>query len=287
MPKRIILFICIASFVACVNNTNTNDNPKKSKPRISSINTTYHLLTAKDSIKNIKRDLSGTGLPVLLAVNRVDSDHIASLDTIIVPENIRGNVLQYSPFPQSVPFIKDVKKIVFFSYPAEYFAAYENGNLVYSGPTNMGRQKDPTPTGLFYTNWKAEETKSTFNDEWDLKWNFNIENKEGVGWHQYAMPGYPASHSCLRLTTNDAKDLYNWAEEWILQGKDSIIAKGTPLIVFGAYPFGQQKPWLQLISDPHALDISPSELQNEIQPHLNEILSEQQKRLVSKGKLKT
>jgi hypothetical protein len=31
---------------------------------------------------------------------------------------------------------------------------------------NMGREKDQTPTGLFFTNWKAEETTSTFNDEW-------------------------------------------------------------------------------------------------------------------------
>jgi hypothetical protein len=44
----------------------------------------------------------------------------------------------------------------------------------------------------FSLNWKAEETTSTFDDEWDLRWNFNIENKLGVGWHQYSL-GYPAS----------------------------------------------------------------------------------------------
>ncbi len=91
--------------------------------------------------------------------------------------------------------MKNIDKIIFFSYPTQVFATYENGDLVYTGPTNMGRKKDPTPTGLFYSNWKAEETTSTFNDEWDLKWNFNIENKLGVGWHQYSLPGYPASHS--------------------------------------------------------------------------------------------
>jgi hypothetical protein len=30
--------------------------------------------------------------------------------------------------------------------------------------------------GFSFTNWKAEETTSTFDDEWDLRWNFNIEN---------------------------------------------------------------------------------------------------------------
>jgi hypothetical protein len=50
----------------------------------------------------------------------------------------------------------------------------------------MGSEKHKTPTGLF-SNWKAEETTS--DDEWDLRWNFNIENKLGVGWHQYSLQG--------------------------------------------------------------------------------------------------
>jgi hypothetical protein len=29
----------------------------------------------------------------------------------------------------------------------------------------MGSEKHKTPTGLFFTNWKAEETTSTFDDE--------------------------------------------------------------------------------------------------------------------------
>jgi hypothetical protein len=61
-----------------------------------------------------------------------------------------------------------------------------------------GSEKHKTPTGLFFTNWKAEETTSTFDDEWDLRWNFNIENKLGVDGINIAT-GYPASHSCLRL----------------------------------------------------------------------------------------
>lgn len=145
----------------------------------------------------------------------------------------------------------------------------------------MGRQKDLTPTGLFYTNWKAEETTSTFNDEWNLRWNFNILNKEGIGWHQYSLPGYPASHSCLRLQEKDAKYLYNWAEQWVLSGKDSILLKGTPVIVFGNYDFNAPKPWLQLIANPHALDITRAEIQKQTAPFLNEILAEQKKRETS------
>jgi hypothetical protein len=177
-----------------------------------------------------------------------------------------------------MPALADVQKIIFFSYPSQFFAAYEYGVLKYTGPTNMGRQKDPTPTGLYYCNWKAEKTTSTFNDEWELKWNFNIQNKEGIGFHQYELPGYPASHSCLRLNEADAKTLYQWADQWVLKGTDDIQAKGTPVIVFGSYPFGQAKPWMQLAADPKALDISVAQLEQSISGKLDEIKTAQEQR---------
>lgn len=247
------------------------------------MNTTYYALTVKDSIKKLKEYYSAPQLGVILAVNRTDADNIGKFDTVIVPRDMSGAVIQYSPYPQSVAFLKDINKIVLFSYAAEYFAAYANGVLVRSGPTNMGRQKDPTPTGLFYANWKAEETKSTFNDEWELKWNFNIQNKEGVGWHQYALPGYPASHSCLRLQEEDAKYLYTWADQWVVKGTDNILANGTPTVVYGTYPFGSPKPWLRLLQDPHAMDITAEQLEKECTPFLSAIKAEQVKREGRKG----
>jgi hypothetical protein len=176
-----------------------------------------------------------------------------------------------------------VSKLILFSYPAQAFGAYENGELVYTGPTNMGRKKDPTPTGLFFTNWKAEESTSTFDDEWNLRWNFNIENKLGVGWHQYALPGYPASHSCLRLQEVDAKYLYNWAEQWKLGKTDTIILKGTPVIVFGSYDFDASKPWLKLAKDPAALNINAEALTKIVEPHYAEIIHWQQQRELFKA----
>lgn len=142
----------------------------------------------------------------------------------------------------------------------------------------MGKEKDKTPTGLFFTNWKAEETTSTFNDEWKLKWNFNIENKLGVGFHQYELPGYPASHSCLRLLEKDAKMLYTFADEWVLESDQKIELKGTPVIVFGSYDFEGQKPWYDLIENPKALSISKEQLEKVISPYLSTILKEQAKR---------
>lgn len=277
----IISFLCI-TLICCQSGPSTPSATKIERPKARewtapADNITYR--TEPSSwYKKRKDSLSATQQSILFAVNRIDKTHFASLDTILVPNDLSGDMAYYMPFPLKVAALDDISKIIFFSYPAQAFAAYEYGRLAYTGPTNMGRKNDPTPEGLYYTNWKAEETTSTFNDEWELKWNVNIENKKGIGWHQYELPGYPASHSCLRLLESDARELYKWADEWKIKGTDKILAKGVPVIVFGSYPFGGPKPWLSLADKEDALTISEREMARIVAPHVNEILDEQQKR---------
>ncbi|AWG23483.1 hypothetical protein FFWV33_19070 [Flavobacterium faecale] len=228
---------------------------------------------------------NASAMQIVTDLNRTDAKNLATMDSIIVPSKLDGKREDYLPFPLQVQALKGVDRILFFSYATQTFAAYQNGSLVYTGPTNMGREKDPTPTGLFFTNWKAEKTTSTFNDEWDLKWNFNIENKLGVGFHQYSLPGYPASHSCLRLQEKDAKYLYDWANQWVLADKETVKAKGTPVIVFGEYPFKGNKPWLQLLTTPDAFQLSEDEISQVVAPKMDTILKEQKNsKLVAQNK---
>lgn len=215
---------------------------------------------------------------IAFAVNRTDQSNFSRMDSAIVPTDLSYDLVYYLPFPLKVNYLKDINKIIYFSYPTQTFAAYEKGILIHTGPTNMGREKHLTPTGLFYTNWKAKVTTSTINDNWILNWNFNILNKEGIGWHQYSLPGYPVSHSCLRLQKKDAQYLYNWADQWVLADQYTILVKGTPVIIFGNYDFSSPKPWLQLISKPHSIDITKDEIQKITQPFLNEILTAQKNR---------
>lgn len=245
---------------------------------------TYHLLPMKDSgMAKLKSQYDTNQLNVLYALNRTDKDHAAHLDTMIVPDKVLTDIMPYSPFPQNIPFLKDINKIIFFSYADEAFAAYANGKLIRWGTTNMGREKDPTPTGVTYVNWKKEIDTSTVKDEWIMKWNVNVYNQEGVGFHEYAMPGYPASHSCLRLNDTDAHYLYNWVDEWVTKGQDEVVAHGTPVVIFGKYPFGGRKPWLALAENPHALDIGEQDLQIILSPDLQTISSEQQRRAAAES----
>ena len=199
--------------------------------------------------KAFKSKFSVTEIAIILSLNRIDKNHLGNVDTLVVPDTF-DDWIAYSPFPFSLEAIVDVPKMAIFSYPIQAYGLYEYGDLIKWGPASLGKQTSLTPTGLFFTNWKGEEIQSTANDEWILKWNFNIENLQGVGWHEYALPGYPASSSCLRLLEKDAKWMYDWADEWVLKNPETVEAKGTPVLVFGTYDFAQGKPWLKLANDP-------------------------------------
>ena len=143
----------------------------------------------------------------------------------------------------------------------------------------MGKKATKTKTGLMFANWKKEVAISTVSDEWKLRWNVNVANFDGIGWHQYAMPGYPASHSCLRMLEEDAKWMYTWVDTWVLnKGGQTTRAKGTPLIVHGDYPCGKRRPWKKLLDSPEANNISEDEMNKIIEPQLAEILKEQENR---------
>jgi hypothetical protein len=216
---------------------------------------------------------------IILALNRLDIKNKWRSDTLSIPDQFDESLMIYSPFPPVLDHLKDVKKIAFFSYPIQAYALYNKGKLVKWGPTSLGKKSAQTKRGLLFTNWKKELAISTVDRDWKLPYNFNIHNTLGIGWHQYDLPGYPASHSCLRLLKEDAKYLYDWADQWILnKGGGTIKANGTAVIVFGDYNWGGKKPWKYLEFEAHSTDISVEEMNKIIEPHLKNILESQQNR---------
>lgn len=271
-----------AGFFSCENSKKPDEidhpvpNRKYDKPQDFS----YSIWSLKnDSIcRSFTTKFSNSEITTIVSLNRIDKNTLLRADTLIVPDVLDDDFLAYSPFPYTVKNLFEVSKIAIFSYPIQAYGLYEYGELIKWGPSSLGLEDSKTPTGLFFTNWKGEEVKSTVDDEWILRWNFNIENKKGVGWHQYELPGYPASHSCMRLLKNDAKWMYDWAEQWILNDVYALQAKGTPVIIYGWYNFDSQAPWLELVSHPKTNDISENDLSVLVSKYLLEILNEQMNR---------
>ncbi|MDH6252914.1 hypothetical protein M2347_002641 [Chryseobacterium sp. H1D6B] len=224
----------------------------------------------------------------ILALNRLDSKNKWNADTLVVPAKIDTTLMAYSPFPMQLDVLSGVKKFVVFSYPIQAYGVYSNGSLVKWGPTSMGKKAAQTTRGLTFANWKKKLSISTVSSEWKLPYNFNIFNSGGIGWHQYDLPGYPASHSCLRLLMKDAQWLYSYADTWILNpGGATTKAKGTPVMVFGDYNWGGRKPWRKLLDDPNANNISVEEMNKLIDPNIAKILKEQANREKVSDSIKT
>lgn len=238
---------------------------------------TFQLLAVKDTL-NWLQNLPDSLLQSILVVNRLDKKYLASMDSIVVPDSLSANLNLYCPFPEFADSLVELDKIIYVSRFAQAFAVYEKGNRVYWGPVSTGKEETQTPKGLYSTNWKSKVNISSVNSDWILNWSFNIDNGGGISFHEYALPGYPASHSCARMYADDAKWMYYWADQWIMGEPNQVLAFGTPVVIFDDYPYHEQKPWLRLGENKDALLISADKLYQETKAHYEVILDRQKTR---------
>lgn len=287
---KIFLFCFVLIFVVQCNKNSSEEVKESAQEKIvdstkmaekekrEEIKISYHaeIINHQDSaITAFAKKYSEEEIHLILALNRLDFKNRWRADTLVVPDKIEKDFNLYSPFPKKISLARNIRKLALFSYPIHAYALYENGNLIKWGPTSMGKKTSPTKIGLGFTNWKKKIAISTSNSEWKLRWNFNVFNFQGIGWHQYDLPGFHASHSCMRLLEKDAFWMYSWGEQWILGEKGTkILAKGTPVIIFGEPNF-KNRPWKQLLDSPKANDYTEEQINNEIKPFQEEIMKQQ------------
>lgn len=225
---------------------------------------TYHLDSLENAaeVDSFKTRYTARQQEFIYALNRMDAYRLGAGDKIIIPDTLTTNFLDYSPFPLNFEMLNSIPKTVLVSRRVQGFALYENGKLIKWGPVSSGKKSTPTPAGLFYGNYKARSKISTVNNSWLMPYYFNFMNFEGVGVHQYSLPGYPASHACVRLRKADAAFIYNWARQWQLDPTGQVIMRnGTPFMVFGKYNFDKHVPWFDLAEAPNSNYLSAEEME--------------------------
>ena len=228
-------------------------------------------IAGKQSIAELKSRFGDEGFLTVLKINRIDPANLRKGTDLAVPAEAR-DLLEFSPFPRHIEAVKEIPKLILVSRRVQAFGAYEEGELVWWGPTSTGKKSTQTPAGLFHTNWKAKSTRSTVNNNWVLPWVFNLDNFDGIAFHQYELPGHPASHGCVRLLERDAKWVYGWSEQWILSTPEkTLLANGTPVIIFDNYAYGQQPPWKRLSDDASAASVTSGEVEKLLDKHLTVI----------------
>lgn len=192
-------------------------------------------------------------IAVLEKLNRRDAERLVRPDPpvpgLVVPASWDYGDLAYSPFPAQWAGVEAHPKYLVVHQPAQAFAAYEFGTLVRWGPVSSGRKETPTPAGAFNLTWRSRKRTSTDNDAWILEWYFNFINSRGISFHQFDLPGYAASHACVRLLSRDAQWIYAWGDQWKLSAdKRAVDVPGTPVLIIGAFGHGDAPPWVSLTS---------------------------------------
>ena len=220
------------------------------------------------TVRELQKAHGRDGFEAILHLNRIDLEHLRQGATLVVPESA-VTMAAVAPFPASLGDARSwPPRLLLVARRVQAFAAYEAGQMVRWGAISTGREETPTPAGLFATNWRSKLRRSTDNPAWLLPWYFNFINASGVSFHQFDLPGYPASHACVRLLERDAMWVYNWAESWVLadQGR-RVEVYGTPVLVFGDYDFAGPGPWTRLVDDPAATNITLEEIDRALEPH--------------------
>ncbi len=106
------------------------------------------------------------------------------------------------------------------SVPKQRCFVYRNGILIGVSTCSTGKKGYETPTGVFTILQKAEEHYSSEFEDAAMPHMERL-TWQGVALHAGNLPGYPASHGCVRLPPKFAENLY------------SVTQVGTPVIIAG------------------------------------------------------
>ena len=192
------------------------------------------------------------GWKTIQTLNRKEFRYIRVKQAVVIPDTIIDDIRAYSIFPQFYEGAKDLPKIIMVSTRYQCYGAYEYGKLVKFAAVNSGKEKTPTFPGRYALVWKERVRRSSLDSNWIMPFTYNFHGEAGNAFHQFEMPGYPASHSCVRQFMDDAEWLFNWGEGQKLDKNNKrIYMSGTPVVVLDHYDFslGHNGEWKDLKSN--------------------------------------
>jgi lipoprotein-anchoring transpeptidase ErfK/SrfK len=131
----------------------------------------------------------------------------------------------------------------------QHVTLYSNGTRVAQSPVSTGVPDRPTPTGVFSIIQKDRFHHSNLYSNAPMPYMERI-TWSGVALHEGPLPGYPASHGCIRLTHDFAVRLWGTAR----LGVRVIVARTDVVPVDFAHP---------RLFDPKAKPAEPPTASNE------------------------
>ncbi len=131
-------------------------------------------------------------------------------DKIFVPLDFS---IEPKILPESLPAAAKHGKYILINRRRQYLGLYEWGNLKHCFPICSGI-RNSTPLKKFVVNYLDEVHFSSKYEQAPMDHALNIGNDYFI--HEGIVPGYPASHGCVRVFPLDARFLfYQWAKPGI------------------------------------------------------------------------
>ena len=97
--------------------------------------------------------------------------------------------------------------LVMISLATQRAVVYRNGVPIGVSTISSGKDGHETPTGIFTILQRKVDHKSNLYDDAPMPYMQRL-TWDGIALHAGTLPGYPASHGCIRLPLEFAKQLY-------------------------------------------------------------------------------
>lgn len=120
----------------------------------------------------------------------------------------------YAPLPEDLPDRRAEMCFTLIDLGREFLGMYESGRLVSWCRISTGIDERPTPTGSFKVLGKDINHESNLYTDrrgQPVKMPYAVWLGQEYWIHEGYLPGYPASHGCIRLRETDAKHFFAWA----------------------------------------------------------------------------
>lgn len=145
------------------------------------------------------------GAILLMAVARLPAYAAPSLQDATIAQTVTAmRPGDYIWAPQIAP---EGPVVVVVSVATQRAYAYRNGVPIGISTVSTGKKGHETPTGVFTILQKRVDHKSNLYDDAPMPYMQRL-TWDGIAMHAGNLPGYPASHGCVRLPMGFAERLY-------------------------------------------------------------------------------
>jgi len=197
----------------------------------------------------LRRSLMGSFSPWIAGASLVAL--LAAVGGLVAPAPAIAQSLDYQPPRPDAdgdyganlePFEADGPLMAVVSLGSQQIRVFDRNGMVAKSKVSTGRKGHDTPEGIFSIIERKVEHRSNLYDDAEMPFMQRL-TWSGIALHQGALPGYRASHGCIRLPDGFAEQLF----------RTTRIATRVVIVPHDATPQPISHPVLPQPGDPPAI----------------------------------